>query len=164
MQLDEYYEWFLLPTGWNCGDIFERNCEKKEANRTVCTNLWNPNTSWTRNSISYWRKLSVKECRSGRDAWSHSYHHHLPKPNLWRHVFGVLFINVSIIILSNPHQEGDGGCIWQLELYLSLWTGDLFHLRAGAQECFCSHASMWRIQLDLKEDPCSLIMFQCPMQ
>lgn len=105
-----------------------------------------------------------KGMQSGRDAWSRSYHHHLPKPNLWRHVFGVLFINVSIIILSNPQQEGDGGCIRQPELYLSLWTGDLFHLRAEAQECFCSHASMWRIQRDLKEDPCSLIMFQSPMQ
>lgn len=70
--------------------------------------------------------------RSGRNAQGHSYHCHLPFPNLWRHCFGVLVIDVSIIIPGNPLREGETRCMWQLEL-CSVPHRDISFI----QHCFC---------------------------
>lgn len=107
---------------------------------TLCAwtcETWTPlERSYWWNSISYWES-QCKRMPSGREAWSRSYHSHLLLPNLWRRFFGVLNVNVGIIILNNPQQGGDGGCMWQPELHLSPRMGDVFHPRAGTQECFC---------------------------
>lgn len=67
--------------------------------------------------------------QSGSDGRSHSHHCHLPFPNLCRHFFGVPVIHVSIIILSNPHREGDTRCMWQLELHSLPQRDDFFYPR-----------------------------------
>lgn len=112
-------------------------CCKKESNHFVnLRGLTTSRNTAVDETLFPCGSLRVKECRGGEKPGVALITAASYKANLWRHFVGLLYINSSIIILNNPQQGGDGGCMWQLELYLSRWMGDVLNHGAETQECF----------------------------